>query len=146
MTDIEMNDVTIEDAESETQTTVKIADDVVAVIASLAAGEVEGVASMGGSAVGGFVERLGIKNASKGIRVELSENECALALNINVVYGYKIQEVSEKIQENVKNAVESMTGLFVREVSIFVQGITFPQTEEVLVPDDEEEEYEDEQV
>lgn len=138
MTDIETTDVLESEDATETKTTVKINDEVVAVIASLAAAEVEGVASMSGTLAGGLVERLGIKNAAKGIKVEVTESEAVLSLNINVLYGFKIQEVAEGIQENVKNAVESMTGLFVREVNIFVQGITFPQTEEIAVPDFEE--------
>ena len=139
MTDIDnmaLENEEILEVSTETQTTVKIADDVISVIASLAAAEVEGVAGMSGSLAGGIVERFGRKNLSKGIKVEASEESAVVSMNINVIYGFKIQDVCMAIQESVKNAIESMTGLFVKEVNIYVQGITFPQAAEEAEAED----------
>ena len=103
--------------------TVKITDDVVSIIAGLAAIEVEGVASMSGGFAGGIAEALGMKSLSKGVKVEVNEREAIINLFIIVEYGVRIPEVAWNIQENVKKSVESMTGLNVNEVNIHVQGI-----------------------
>ena len=100
-------------------------DEVIAIIAGIAATEVEGVAAMSGGIVGGIAEKLGMKNLSKGVKVEVGEKETAVDLYIIVEYGCRIPEVAWNIQENVKKAVESMTGLKVVEVNIHVQGINF---------------------
>ena len=102
---------------------IKIADEVVGIIAGLAATEVSGVAGMSGGLAGGIAEMLGRKNLSKGVRVEVGERETAIDLYIIVEYGAKIPDVSWQIQESVKNAVETMTGLNVVEVNINVQGV-----------------------
>jgi uncharacterized alkaline shock family protein YloU len=102
---------------------IKIADEVVGIIAGLAATEVKGVAGMSGGIAGGISEMLGRKNLSKGVKVEVGEKEAAIDLYIIVEYGAKIPEVSWEIQEKVKNAVETMTGLNVVEVNIHVQGV-----------------------
>ncbi|HHU63171.1 MAG TPA: Asp23/Gls24 family envelope stress response protein [Clostridiales bacterium] len=107
-------------------------DEVIAIIAGIAATEVEGVAAMSGGIVGGIAEKLGMKNLSKGVKVEVGEKETAVDLYIIVEYGCRIPEVAWNIQENVKKAVESMTGLKVVEVNIHVQGINFgKETKEV---------------
>lgn len=102
---------------------IKIADEVVGIIAGLAATEVKGVAGMSGGIAGGISEMLGRKNLSKGVKVEVGEKEAAIDLYIIVEYGAKIPEVAWEIQEKVKNAVETMTGLNVVEVNIHVQGV-----------------------
>jgi len=102
---------------------IKISDEVVGVIAGLAATEVPGVAGMSGGIAGGIAEMLGRKNLSKGVKVEVGEKEAAVDLFIIVEYGAKIPDVSWKIQENVKKAIETMTGLNVVEVNIHVQGV-----------------------
>jgi len=102
---------------------IRIADEVVGVIAGLAATEVKGVAGMSGGIAGGIAEMLGRKNLSKGVKVEVGERETAIDLYIIVEYGAKIPEVAWEIQENVKNAVETMTGLNVVEVNINIQGV-----------------------
>ena len=102
---------------------IKIADEVVGIIAGLAATEVEGVAGMSGGLAGGIVEMLGRKNLAKGVKVEVGESETAIDLYIIVEYGVKIPDTSWKIQESVKNAVETMTGLNVVEVNINIQGV-----------------------
>jgi len=102
---------------------VKISDEVVAVIAGLAATEVPGVAGMSGGLAGGIAEMLGRKNLSKGVKVEVGDKETAVDLFIVVEYGAKIPDIAWKIQENVKKAIESMTGLQVVEVNVHVQGV-----------------------
>ena len=104
---------------------ITFADDVVAVIAGLAATEIAGVSAMSGGIAGGIAEKLGKKNLSKGVKVEVGETEAAIDLFIIVDYGVRIPEISWNIQENVKKAVESMTGLKVVEVNIHVQGVNF---------------------
>ena len=103
--------------------TIKISDEVVAIIAGIAAMEVPGVTSMSGGIAGGIAEALGRKNLSKGVKVEVGEREAAIDLYIIVEYGYRIPEVAWTIQEKVKNAVEDMTGLRVVEVNIHIQGV-----------------------
>ena len=102
---------------------IKITDEVVAIIAGIAATEVPGVAGMSGGIAGGIAEALGRKNLSKGVKVEAGEKEAAIDLYIIVEYGYRIPEVAWSIQEKVKKAVESMTGLNVVEVNIHIQGV-----------------------
>lgn len=102
---------------------IKIADEVVGIIAGLAATEVKGVAGMSGGIAGGIAEMLGRKNLNKGVKVEVGEREAAIDLYIIVEYGAKIPEVAWAIQESVKNAVETMTGLNVVEVNINIQGV-----------------------
>lgn len=108
---------------------IRIADDVVGVIAGLAATEVDGVAGMSGGIAGGIVEMLGRKNFSKGVKVEVGEKEAAVDLFIIVQYGARIPDIALAVQENVKHAIETMTGLGVVEVNIHVQGVSFPQEE-----------------
>jgi len=106
---------------------IKIADDVVSIIASLAASEVKGVAGMSGGIAGDIVEMLGKKNLSKGVKVEIKDNDVTIDLYIIVEYGCRIPEVAWEIQEKVKKAVETMTGLNVVKVNIHVQGVYIPK-------------------
>ncbi|EGO63625.1 Asp23/Gls24 family envelope stress response protein [Acetonema longum] len=106
---------------------IRIADEVVGIIAGLAAMEVTGVAGMSAGLVGGIAEMLGKKNLSKGVKVEVGEREAAVDLFIIVEYGVRIPDVALRVQENVKRAIESMTGLDVVEVNIHVQGVGFIQ-------------------
>ena len=92
---------------------VHVADEVVAIIAGLAATEVEGVASMAGNITNELVSKLGMKNLSKGVKVEVAEKTVSVEVALNISYGYSIPEVSEKVQEKVKSAIETMTGLSV---------------------------------
>ena len=108
---------------------IRIADEVVSIIAGLAATEVDGVAGMSGGLVGGIAEMLGRKNFAKGVKVEVGEKEVAVDLYIIVKYGVRIADVALAVQENVKQAIETMTGLSVVEVNIHVQGVGFPETE-----------------
>ncbi|HPF53072.1 MAG TPA: Asp23/Gls24 family envelope stress response protein [Eubacteriales bacterium] len=109
------------------------ADDVVATIASLATEDVEGVAGLSGTAIEGLSEKLGKKSYTKGIKVEVGEQECAVDLTLIVKYGFRIQEVCKNVQDAVKSSIETMTGLKAVEVNIYVQSVTFP-TEKVKEP------------
>lgn len=109
--------------------TVTFADDVVAIIAGLAASDVEGVAGMSGGIAGGFSEILGKKNLTKGVKVEVGNEQAAIDISIIVHYGVKIIDVSRSIQENVKKAIETMTGLQVVEVNVHVLGVKFEKEE-----------------
>lgn len=102
---------------------VQIADEVVAIIAGLAATEVEGVASMAGNITNELVGKLGMKNLSRGVKVAVQENEVTVELSLNMSYGYGIPKTSAKVQEKVKSAIESMTGLSVVEVNIHIAGV-----------------------
>ncbi|MFQ9933586.1 MAG: Asp23/Gls24 family envelope stress response protein [Lachnospiraceae bacterium] len=102
---------------------VQIADDVVAIIAGLAATEVEGVSSMAGNITKEIIGKLGMKNLSKGVKVTVGEDSVAVELSLNIAYGYNVPEVSEKVQDKVKAAIENMTGLKVKEVNIHVAGV-----------------------
>ncbi|HHX17856.1 MAG TPA: Asp23/Gls24 family envelope stress response protein [Clostridium sp.] len=102
---------------------VKISEEVVAIIAGIAAMDVPGVAGMSGGIAGGIAEMLGRKNLSKGVKVEVGDKEAAIDLYIIVEYGCRIPDVSWDIQERVKETVETMTGLSVVEVNIHIQGV-----------------------
>ncbi len=102
---------------------VKIADEVVAIIAGLAATEVDGVGSMAGNITNELVSRLGMKNLSKGIRVEVAEASVKVDVALNISYGYSIPEVSAKVQDRVKNAIENMTGLCVSVVNVRIASV-----------------------
>lgn len=104
---------------------IKIADEVVKIIAGLAATEVTGVVGMSSGVVGGIAEMLGRKNMSKGVKVEVGEKEAAVDMFVVVEYGTRIPDVAAKIQEDVKKAIENMTGLTVVEVNVNVQGVAF---------------------
>ena len=106
------------------------ADDVVATIAALAVSDVEGVSAMSGGMVEGFTEMLGKKNLTKGVKVEVGAEEAAVDVSVSIRYGFKIREVCEKIQIAAKNAIETMTGLKVVEVNVFVQSVTFEPSEQ----------------
>ena len=102
---------------------VKIADEVVAIIAALAATEVEGVASMAGNITNDLIARLGMKNLSRGVKVDVLEGIVTVSLALVLKYGYNIMDVSAKIQEKVKAAVENITGLTVADVNIRIAGV-----------------------
>lgn len=112
---------------------VKISDDVVGTIASIAASEIEGVNGMNGGIAGDLAEMFGKKNLSRGVKVMLEERSVQIDLNIIVDFGIKIPEVSWQIQENVKNAVEMMTGLKVKEVNVHVTGVNLPKEAPVQI-------------
>lgn len=103
---------------------VQIADEVVAIIAGLAATEVEGVASMAGNITKELVSKLGMKNLSKGIKVEVEGGNVRIQVALNIAYGYSVPETCKKVQEKVKTAIENMTGLEVLEVNIQIASVS----------------------
>ena len=123
----ERNIYTIQDDSSMGE--VKIADEVVAIIAALAATEVEGVASMAGNITNELISRLGMKNLSKGVKVDVLEGVVTVSLALNMKYNYSIMDVSAKVQEKVKSAVENMTGLEVVDVNVKVAGVEMESQE-----------------
>lgn len=102
---------------------VQIADEVVAIISGLAALEVEGVAKMSGNIPNELVSKLGMNNLSKGVKVEVSPESVMIDLALEMKYGYSIPKVSEQVQERVKSAIESMTGLCVERVNVRIVGV-----------------------
>ena len=108
---------------------VQIAEEVITIIAGLAATEVEGVCSMGGNITKELVSRLGMKNLSKGVRVEVTEEgKIEVFVTINIAYGYAIPAVSGNVQEKVKAAIENMTGLEVAGVNVRIASVDMGST------------------
>ncbi len=105
--------------------TIKIADDVVAKVAGMAALETPGIAAMSGGLSEGFAKRLSGKNVQKGVTVEVGQLEAAIDLRIIVLYETPIHEVCRMLQQNVREAVETLTGLKVVEVNVKVEGVAF---------------------
>lgn len=103
---------------------VKIASDVVAVIAGLAANEIEGVDSMAGNITNELIGRLGRKNLAKGVRVLMEAGTVRVDMAINVIYGYSIPKITKQVQEKVSQQIENMTGLIVPEVNVRVAGVS----------------------
>ena len=102
---------------------VKIADEVVAIIAGLAATEVEGVASMAGNITNELISKLGMKKLSRGVKVDVLEGDVTVSLALNLKYNYSIVDVTARVQEKVKSAIENMTGLEVADINIRVAGV-----------------------
>lgn len=113
--------------EKDTLGEVQIADEVVAIIAGLAATEVDGVSSMAGNITNELVGKLGMKNLSKGVKIEVSEEHVSVDLSLNIKFGYNIPEVSERVQDRVKTAIENMTGLTVLDVNIRIAGVNLEE-------------------
>lgn len=135
--EVKVNEVSVE---TEGNNGIRISDDVVSVIAGVAVSEVPGVAGMAGGFAGGISEVFsGKKNLSKGIKVEVGEKETKIDVNIIVEYGTRIPDVAFEIQNRVKKAVETMTGLKVLEVNVHVQGVSTDKTEEVTEQQTKEE-------
>lgn len=108
---------------------IQIAPEVIEIIAGLATVEVDGVAGMSGGFAGDIAELLGRKNLGKGVKVEAGQREAAVDVSILIKYGYRIPEVASAIQQNVKHAIQSMTGLDVVEVNVHIHGVHFPAQE-----------------
>ncbi len=108
--------------------TISFADDVIATIAGLAATEIEGIAGMSGGIMGGIAELLGKRNLTKGVKVEVNQEETSVELSVVVEYGVEIHKVCENVQRNVKKALETMTGLRVLSINVNVQGVRIEKT------------------
>ena len=102
---------------------VVIADEVITIIAGLAATEVKGVAAMAGNITNELVARLGMKNLSKGVKITMEPDAMRVDLAINIDYGYSIPEVCKNVQDRVKNTIETMTGLTVSKVNIRIADV-----------------------
>lgn len=102
---------------------VRIADDVIAIIAALSATEVEGVAGMSGNITNEIISKLGMKNLSKGVKVAVADNLVTVELSLELKYGVNLPEVCANVQEKVKSSIELMTGLSVDEVNVRIAGI-----------------------
>ncbi len=138
----EVNNEEQTNLEETTTEGIQIADDVVAIIAGKAVSEVNGVAGMAGGFAGGITEVLsGKKNLTKGIKVDNNEKEIKIDVNIIVEYGVRIPDVAFEIQNRVKKAVETMTGLKVSNVNVHVQGIS--TTEEKIETEETENKQEE---
>ena len=102
---------------------IRVADDVVSIIAGLAATEVEGVGSLAGNITNEIVAKTGIKNLSKGVHVDVMDGIVTVDLDLNIKYGYAIPEVSGNVQERVRTAIETMTGLEVGTINVRIASV-----------------------
>ena len=107
---------------------IRVADEVVSIIAGLAATEVEGVASMAGNITNEIVAKTGVKYLAKGIRVEVLDGVVTVDVNLNIKYGYAIPEVSGNVQERVRTAIETMTGLEVGTINVRIASVDMTDT------------------
>lgn len=110
---------------------VKISNDVVAIIAGVAATEVSGVVGMSGGITGGITELLGMKSLSKGVKVEVGDKDATIDIFLIVEYGSNIAQIGREVQEKVKSTVENMTGLCVISVNVNIQGVSIPKETKV---------------
>jgi len=105
-----------------------IVDEVFAIIAGLAAMEVDGVHSMADNITRELIAKLGMKTLSKGVKAELTEDKVKVYMALNIEYGYSIPQVSARVQERVKASIENMTGLTVQDVNIKIAGVIVDKT------------------
>ncbi len=124
-----MNDSIMND--STDKGSVKISNDVVAIIAGVAATEVNGVIGMSGGITGGITELLGMKNLSKGVKVEVGDKDATIDIFLIVEYGSNIAKVGREVQDKVKSTVENMTGLNIISVNVNIQGVSIPKETKV---------------
>lgn len=147
---VEAAETTEETAETEIEQeagNVKISVDVVSTIAGIATAEINGIAGMYGTFAGGIAEMLGAKKSpSKGVKVDMNGNNVTLDLYIVVDYGVRIPELAWEVQENVKNNVETMTGLDVQKVNIHIEGVSFEKDKTADEPEAAEEAPDDEEI
>ncbi len=108
---------------------IRISEDAIAGIVSMVAAQIKGISAMSGSMTSGLTEMLGKKNLTKGVKVELNDQDVIIALYVFVEYGVKIPKLALEIQNQVRDSIQTMTGLRVKEVNIYVQGVTFDHTE-----------------
>lgn len=133
---MELNTI-ISDYEKTEIGVIQIAPEVIEIIAGIATVDTDGVAGMSGGIGGGIAQLLGRKNLSKGVKVEVGQKEAAVDVFIIVEYGYLIPELAKTVQENVKNAISSMTGIEVIEVNVHIHDVLFKE-KEIEAPVDEE--------
>lgn len=102
---------------------VQIASEVVSAIAGISASEVDGIESMAGGSINDLAGKFGVKNHSKGVKVDITDNRACVDIAVNMKFGYSIPKVSAKVQEKVAQAISSMTGLEVTKVNVRIAGI-----------------------
>jgi uncharacterized alkaline shock family protein YloU len=125
-----MNDLSFEmESYSSELGKVEISPEVIEVIASIAASDVDGVASMRGSFASGVVERLGKKTHGKGVKVELTETGISIDVYVSMKYGVPIPDVAQKIQDHIRQALLDMTALEATDINVFVVGVQFDSKE-----------------
>ncbi|MEE0919670.1 MAG: Asp23/Gls24 family envelope stress response protein [Lachnospiraceae bacterium] len=107
--------------------TVKIANDVVAMITALAVTEVEGVSHMVGTIPNEIMSKVGMKKQTKGVKVDITEKNVSIDVAVNLLYGYNIPTTCSRLQDKIKNAIETMTGLNVTDVNVRIVGIEMPE-------------------
>jgi uncharacterized alkaline shock family protein YloU len=129
--DVQGNNSTYSFKEAGVLGDIQIADEVIAIIAALAATEVEGVAKMYGNITNEIVSKLGMKNLSKGVKVLVSPEDVKVDLSLELKYGYSVMDVSTKVQEKVKQAIETMTGLTVSVVRVRIAGVAIAKEEKI---------------
>lgn len=148
--EVEAAEATVETEETEIEQeagNVKISVDVVSTIAGIATAEINGVAGMYGTFAGGIAEMLGAKKSpSKGVKVDMNGNNVTLDLYIVVDYGVRIPELAWEVQENVKNNVETMTGLDVQKVNIHIEGVSFEKDKTEAEPETTEDAPDEEEI
>ncbi|ADO77039.1 Asp23/Gls24 family envelope stress response protein [Halanaerobium praevalens] len=139
-----IKDVEAEAVETEEvdEGSIQIADEVVGIITGLAATEIDGVAGMSGGLAGGIADMLGRKSLSKGVKVQVEDQTASVDVYVIIDYGNSIPDVAWKIQDNVKEAIEGMTGLDVKAVNVHVQGVNFPENDQKQAEKKELEEVE----
>ncbi len=109
---------------------IRISSEVIAVITSIISSDIPGVAGMSGGVVGGIAERLGRKDMTRGIKVQVDEDKVSIDLNIVVDYGVSIVDTTDKLKKEIRNNIEKTTGLTVQALNINVLGIVLPEEEE----------------
>ena len=102
---------------------IRVADEVVTIIAGLAATEVDGVSSMSGNITNEIVSKIGIKNLSKGVKVDVIDGIVTVDLSLNIKYGFAIPDVSANVQERVRSAIETMTGVEVGTINVKIASV-----------------------
>lgn len=107
--------------------TVQIADDVVAMIASLAATEIDGVSALVGNITNELMSKVGMKKLTKGVKVDIIQDVVTVDLAIILEYGFNIPKTCQKVQDKVKTAIETMTGLTVADVNIRISSVSMPK-------------------
>ena len=107
--------------------TVKIANDVVAMITALAVTEVEGVSHMVGTIPNEIMSKVGMKKQTKGVKVDITKKNVSVDVAVNLLYGYNIPTTCSRLQDKIKNAIETMTGLNVTDVNVRIVGIEMPE-------------------
>ncbi|MBQ8653883.1 MAG: Asp23/Gls24 family envelope stress response protein [Clostridia bacterium] len=118
------------DNDTEQTSSITYANEVVATIAGVAAGEVEGIAGM--CNVSGGILSKKANNVTRGVKVEIGTEEASVDVYLNVEYGTPIQKAAQDVQENIRKSIESMTGLHVVRVDVHVQGVSFEKENNTL--------------